>query len=212
MSVTPLVDAWAYQGADPCIVVFEEALKAWRFDLPEGARVLELGCCESEWAKTLIAARPDVQMTGIDVRDCPDYPGVFIQDDAAEHLWSQFEGRFDAIVGISSIEHFGLGWYEYKDPENEHGDTDALTNALHVLNIGGLIYYDVPWTTGRNFQTAHWRCYSDVTLPMRLIPPGCVERARGWAKNEREREFTQIRPMAPHDPFYFTARWLTKVA
>jgi hypothetical protein len=212
MSVTPLADAWRYDLGDPGIVLFTQALQAWKFDLPEGARVLELGCCESDWAKTLLAARPDVQMTGMDVRDCPDYPGVFIQDDAASHVWSPFEGKFDAIAGIGSIEHFGLGWHEYGDPPNEHGDTDALANAMEVLNHGGLVYFDVPWTPERSFQTTHWRCYSDVTLPMRLIPPGCIERARGWAKNEREWEFTQARPLTAHSPFYFTARWLTKVA
>lgn len=209
MSVTPLVDAWRYDGGDPGIVLFAEALRSWRFDLPEGARVLELGCCESDWVKTLIATRPDVQVTGIDVRPCPDYPGEFVQGDAAAHSWLR---AFDAVVGIGSIEHFGLGWQEYGDPFNEHGDTDALVNAVGALNIGGLVYFDVPWTPRRSFQTAHWRCYSDATVPLRLVPPGCIERARGWAKNEREWEFSNVRPLVSHSPFYFTARWLTKVA
>lgn len=218
MSVTPLADAWRYDGGDPGLVVFGEALKAWRFDLPEGARVLELGCCESDWAKVLLKARPDAQVIGIDVRPCPDYPGVFVQADAAEHVWDT--DVFDAVFAIGSIEHFGLGWHEYGDPLKADADADAILKAGDALALGGVLYFDVPYTPDAFFQTAHWRCYNDAALSGRLaLAPvqhlrswRLQERARGWAPNEAERGFTQVRPLVPHQPFYFTARWLTKVA
>jgi hypothetical protein len=180
VSVRPLVDAWRYDSNDPGIVLFTQALQAWRFDLPEGARVLELGCCESVWANTLLATRPDVQIMGIDVRPCPGYPGTFVHGDAATMLRLP-QPKFDAVVAIGSLEHFGLGYADYGDPVNPKADEVALSDAVEVVTTGGLVYYDVPWTPRTEFQTDHYRVYSDATLDGRLSPSVCVERARGWA-------------------------------
>lgn len=205
-----LADLWNYEAADAGLMLWTEALKAWRFDVPDGARVLELGCCETDWAARLKAIRPNVQITGIDVRPCPGYPGTFIQADASTHVWEP--ESFDWVFALGSIEHFGLGWQEYGDPVSPSADTDAYVSALRALVPGGHVWLDVPYTPETMFQTAHWRCYDDAGLTALFPLDGCVERARGFAPNEREFEFSPVRPIVPWHPFYFVARWLTKAA
>lgn len=206
---TPLVDAWDYPHGDPCIVLFTRALEQWKFDIPEGGRVLELGCCESQWAATLKRCRPDVHITGIDQRDGKDfYADRFVLGDASDIQW---EGEpFDFVFAISSLEHFGLGWYG--DPKGSLKDYEALVRAVDALKVGGHVYYDVPYTPSAMTQTEHYRVYDDAGLASRLMDDRLVLRAQGYAPNERESEFSPVRPLTPWSPFHFVARWLTKVA
>jgi len=206
--MSELHEVWKYPHGDPGIVLFTRALEQWHFDIPDGARVLELGCCESDWAKWLKEARPNVHITGVDARDCGEFQGnTFIATDASEIVWP--ENTFDAIVAIGSIEHFGLGWYG--DPRGALKDYEALHQAISGLKVGGLVYFDVPYTPSAMTQTEHYRVYDDAGLASRLMDDRCVLRAQGYAPNERESEFSPVRPLVPMSPFYFTSRWLTKV-
>lgn len=47
-----------------------------------GASVLDLGCGRGEWLRRLVAVRPDVQGTGVDVVPHQRYPGLDDLDDA----------------------------------------------------------------------------------------------------------------------------------
>ena len=68
--------------------------------LPEDARVLDVGC----GALGLRALEPDLQITGVDLAERPDYPGPFVRADAAEGLpFAQDE--FDLVYCSSVIEH-----------------------------------------------------------------------------------------------------------
>ena len=68
--------------------------------LPPGARVLDVGC----GALGLRGLEPDLDITGVDLVERPDYPGPFARADAAERL-PFAENEFDLVYSSSVIEH-----------------------------------------------------------------------------------------------------------
>jgi SAM-dependent methyltransferase len=68
--------------------------------LREGARVLDVGCGRLG----LRALEPELDITGVDIAPRPDYPGPFVQADAAEGLPFE-DGAFDLVYCSSVIEH-----------------------------------------------------------------------------------------------------------
>jgi SAM-dependent methyltransferase len=68
--------------------------------LAAGARVLDVGC----GALGLRALEPELDITGVDLAERPDYPGPFVRADAAAGL--PFADReFDLVYCSSVIEH-----------------------------------------------------------------------------------------------------------
>jgi SAM-dependent methyltransferase len=65
-----------------------------------GARVLDVG----SGGLGLRALEPDLDVTGVDIADRPDYPGPFVQADAARELPFE-DGAFDLAYSNSVIEH-----------------------------------------------------------------------------------------------------------
>src|ERR1700753_2366130 len=65
-------------------------LRRW---LPPTARVLDVGCGDAG----LIAVAPDLDITGVDVRPRPGYPGRFVMADATE----------ESLFGPAVPEHLG---------------------------------------------------------------------------------------------------------
>jgi SAM-dependent methyltransferase len=68
--------------------------------LKPGNRVLDLGCGQIG----LRALEPQLDITGVDLQPRPDYPGPFVQADAADRL-PFAEGEFDLVYCSSVIEH-----------------------------------------------------------------------------------------------------------
>jgi SAM-dependent methyltransferase len=68
--------------------------------LDPGARVLDVGC----GALGLRALEPALDITGVDAREQPAYPGPFVQADAAAGL-PFGDGEFDLAYCSSVIEH-----------------------------------------------------------------------------------------------------------
>ncbi len=68
--------------------------------LPAGARVLDVGCGQLG----LRALEPDLDITGVDLAECPGYPGPFVRADASEGL-PFADGEFDLVYCSSVIEH-----------------------------------------------------------------------------------------------------------
>jgi SAM-dependent methyltransferase len=68
--------------------------------LREGARVLDVGC----GALGLRALEPTLDITGVDLREYPEYPGPFVRADAVESL-PFADGEFDLVYCSSVIEH-----------------------------------------------------------------------------------------------------------
>jgi SAM-dependent methyltransferase len=68
--------------------------------LPPDARVLDVGC----GALGLRALEPQLDITGVDLAPRPDYPGPFVQADAAAGL-PFADGAFDLVYCSSVLEH-----------------------------------------------------------------------------------------------------------
>jgi SAM-dependent methyltransferase len=68
--------------------------------LPAGGRVLDVGCGRLG----LRALEPELDITGLDIAPCPDYPGAFVQADAAAGLPFATD-EFDLVYCSSVIEH-----------------------------------------------------------------------------------------------------------
>lgn len=113
--------------------------------LAQGARVLDLGCGRIG----LRALEPGLDITGVDIAECPDYPGPFVRADAAVGL-PFADGEFDLVYCSSVIEHVhpqrreafaaelrrvGRGWFvqtpAYSFPIEPH----SLLPAAHWLPV-----------------------------------------------------------------------------
>jgi SAM-dependent methyltransferase len=68
--------------------------------LPAGGRILDVGCGQLG----LRALEPALDITGLDIAECPAYPGPFLRADAAEGL-PFADGSFDLVYCSSVIEH-----------------------------------------------------------------------------------------------------------
>src|SRR5271165_2975524 len=68
--------------------------------LAAGARVLDLGCGQIG----LRAFEPELDITGVDLFERPDYPGPFVRGDATAGL-PFADGEFDLVYCSSVIEH-----------------------------------------------------------------------------------------------------------
>jgi SAM-dependent methyltransferase len=113
--------------------------------LSPGAKVLDVGCGRIG----LRALEPDLDITGVDLAERPDYPGPFVRADAAAGL-PFANGQFDLVYCSSVIEHVppprrapfaaeirrvGRGWFvqtpAYSFPLEPH----ALLPFAHWLPV-----------------------------------------------------------------------------
>lgn len=113
--------------------VFLEFVEA----LPQGARLLDVGCGSGKAVRRVLALRPDVSVYGIDSGDLSEYlpkEVKFIQG-SAEELTKHYEKDFfDAIVCQHLIEHLLY-------------PMDLMSGIYAVLKPGGRVYLETPnWT------------------------------------------------------------------
>jgi SAM-dependent methyltransferase len=107
------------------------------------ARVLDLGC----GAIGLRALEPDLNITGVDLVERPDYPGPFVRADAASGL-PFAEDEFDLVYCSSVIEHVpparrqafaseirrvGRGWFVQTPAFSFPIEPHSLLPAAHWL-------------------------------------------------------------------------------
>jgi SAM-dependent methyltransferase len=111
--------------------------------LPPGARVLDVGCGQLG----LRAFEPELDITGVDLAPRPEYPGPFVQADAAEGL-PFADGELDLVYCSSVIEHVpparresfarevrrvGRGWFVQTPAWSFPIEPHALLPAAHWL-------------------------------------------------------------------------------
>src|SRR5580692_6583772 len=111
--------------------------------LPPGARVLDVGCGQLG----LRALEPELEITGVDLADRPDYPGPFVRADASEGLPFD-DGEFDLVYSSSVIEHVaperraafaaeirrvGRGWFVQTPAASFPLEPHSLLPAAHWL-------------------------------------------------------------------------------
>jgi hypothetical protein len=207
---TSFSDAWEYPNGDPSILLFDRAVRAGWIDLPRGARVLELGCCETDFSDWLLKADPTIQLTGVDVNDPQGFKGTFIKGAAEQQEF--LPDSFEAVICLGSLEHFGLGFYG--DPINAEADVETAMKVHGWLVPGGWWYYDVPWTPMAKghyvTENNHFRVYDDSSIVDRLdiyMSP----RKRMYAHGETNAH-QPIRPDGPTTPFWYLQRLVEKDA
>jgi len=113
--------------------------------LAPGARVLDLGCGRLG----LRALEPDLDITGVDLQERPDYPGPFVRADATAGL-PFADGEFDLVYCSSVIEHVapaqraafaaelrrvGRGWFVQTPAFSFPIEPHALLPFAHWLPI-----------------------------------------------------------------------------
>jgi SAM-dependent methyltransferase len=112
-------------------------------EISPAARVLDVGC----GALGLRALEPALDITGVDLREVPDYPGEFVRADAAEGL-PFARNEFDLVYCSSVIEHVepqrrerfaqeirrvGRGWFVQTPAWSFPIEPHALLPAAHWL-------------------------------------------------------------------------------
>jgi SAM-dependent methyltransferase len=110
-----------------------------------GARVLDIGCGQIG----LRALEPSLDITGVDLRERPEYPGPFIRADAAAGL-PFADGEFDLVYCSSVTEHVaparrsefaaeirrvGRGWFVQTPAFSFPVEPHSLLPAAHWLPV-----------------------------------------------------------------------------
>jgi SAM-dependent methyltransferase len=113
--------------------------------LPPQAKVLDVGCGRIG----LRALEPQLDITGVDLVARPDYPGPFVQADAAAGL-PFADGEFDLVYCSSVIEHVppprraafaaevrrvGRGWFVQTPARSFPLEPHALLPFAHWLPV-----------------------------------------------------------------------------
>lgn len=152
-----------------CLRLWKESFPHCGVEFPPRAKVLEIGCAEDDWMTPMLVQRPDLNIVGIDWRG-GERPGVVIKGDI---LTTKFAvNTFDCAVGISSVEHIGLGHYD-KDPIDVDGDVHCMERVRNWLKPGGWVYADVPFNeTGYRVLNTECRLYDEAAIRSRLIVSG----------------------------------------
>lgn len=151
---------------DHCIGFFSEMYESGRVPIPEGAKVLEIGCAEVDWLTPMKALRPDLHLTGLDQRTHPPRPGAdeLVRGNLLNGSLFPY-GSFDVIVAISVLEHVGIG--RYGDERHPDGDMIAMRHLKTWLKPDGFLYLDVPYRP--DGPSTDFRAYSPEDLEWRLI-------------------------------------------
>jgi SAM-dependent methyltransferase len=123
--------------------------------LPPRARVLDVGCGRIG----LRALEPELDITGVDLIDLPDYPGPFLRADPAAGL-PFADGEFDLVYCSSVIEHVaparreafaaevrrvGRGWFVQTPAWSFPLEPHSLLPLAHWLPAGLRKHY---WRLG----------------------------------------------------------------
>ena len=193
-------------GLDLYQAVFGHAEREQGITWPQGGHILEIGCAEADWMGLIHQTRPDLSLTGVDWCPCEPRPGTVIRGDVLEQEFDHLDG----VVGISSIEHIGLGHYE-QDPLDVDGDQRVMERIARWLRPGGLVYLDVPYQPeGFEVRGTACRIYDEAALQARIMVNGLVEVCRAYAAAGDPSTLLQARPTVRANPFYYVALILRK--
>ena len=198
---------WQNPGPDAGLQLFHQSYKVAGFDFMPFDTVLEIGGMECAWAHLAQLADPTLHIIDVDWRNGAR-AGRVLRVKADIRTMGFAPETFDWVVGISSIEHLGLGYYN-QDPVDADGDGVTLHQVARWLKPGGSVYLDVPWHPSEySVRGQSCRVYTDDALRARLIPKGLTLRWQGYSPTDPIA--LTPRPEAIDGPFWYTALWLQK--
>ena len=198
---------WPYDQSDPGIMLWRAAIEGWQMPVRRHQRILELGCCESDWLERMHAWEPSLTLIGVDVRMSEPTPGTQrLIGDARNGLLLVPES-YDWVVMLGALEHFGLGFYG--DPVDADGDIHTMQNVVRWLKPGGSVYFDVPCNPEASVNH-HFRTYAPADIAARLLVPGLREVARGYSLPEPQAGTWIPEPTERRTPYHYVAMWATK--
>ncbi|MCB0064980.1 MAG: DUF268 domain-containing protein [Caldilineaceae bacterium] len=125
--------------------------------LPPPCRVLDIGCVSSRLPIQL--ASMGYQVHGLDVRPYGFTHPNFTFHQADIFQWNPPE-RFDVILLVSTIEHFGIGGYG--DTKLNDADLEAIQKIGGWLKPGGELFVSLPY--GKAAITPKHRIYDQQRL------------------------------------------------
>jgi SAM-dependent methyltransferase len=157
--------------------------------LAPGARVLDVGCGRIG----LRALEADLDITGVDLQEHPDYPGRFVRADASDGL-PFADDEFDLVYCSSVIEHVaparreafarelrrvGRGWFVQTPAFSFPLEPHALLPFAHWLPVGLRRRY---WRLG---EAGAWEEISLLRRAevQRLFGPALAERVGPLVKS-----------------------------
>ncbi|MHB1830360.1 MAG: class I SAM-dependent methyltransferase [Candidatus Micrarchaeaceae archaeon] len=133
------------------------------------SKVLDIGCTGSPVALQLAMLRYNV--TGIDYNDYGKQHAnlKFIKGDFNAHDFGK--EKFDIVIAINSLEHFGLRHYNKSEYLDKQNDVKAMTKVKEIMNSGGQLIFscnygisDLITISGKPFV----RVYDDKALDVML--------------------------------------------
>jgi SAM-dependent methyltransferase len=119
--------------------------RSWLFRgiaaLSPGVRILDVGSSES--LVSLELASSGFKVVGVDIRDYPlQHPNLqFLRADICHTNLAT--SSFDAAIALSTIEHFGLGFYG--DSPDDHVTHLAMQEILRLLKPGAPLFLTAPF-------------------------------------------------------------------
>lgn len=135
-------------------------------DLPAGSRIIDVGADESTVALSL--ASLGYAVTAVDLNGYPfDHPNLTAVTSLIEDFTPA--APFDAVICLSSIEHFGLGAYG-PDSHDMEADVAALSRLREMTRPGGRLVLTTPY--GEASVNALERTYDDEGLTRLLAAWG----------------------------------------
>jgi SAM-dependent methyltransferase len=194
---------WTYDQSDPALMLFTAAIERFNLTFPPYARILELGCAESDWLDRMHRADSTFDLVGVDARPhMRDVVGYEVRVGDAMDVDLFKPASFDFIVMLGALEHFGLGFYG--DPTDDDGDTRTMRNVADWLRPQGFVYFDVPCQPRHRIaENRHFRSYSPASITERLMVPGLVEVNRAYSLPEPHAGLWCHEPTEDRVPYWF---------
>lgn len=155
-------------------------------------------------------AWPQMSIVGIDWRHRKRVPDgtTAIKGDVMVQTFAP--GSFDWIVGVSSIEHIGLGHYE-ADPTCADGDVRTWDLCWQWLAPGGWLYFDVPWNSFYQVVNSSHRIYDDAAIETRAKQgKPWREHWRGFAHRGSPSTLVTPTPTKGGESFHYIGLWWQK--
>ncbi len=110
--------------------------------LPPGSRILDIGGGESTFAFSLASMGHDV--TVIEPQGYPfSHPNLTVFEEALESF--PLGQPFDAVVLLSTIEHFGIGHYRNNPDADSTADIDAMAIVRQLTKPDGMLVLTTPY-------------------------------------------------------------------